>query len=153
MAKGQRSRFLCGFLKESGKGDFKSTYFLAVLTLGFGTIRSWAQNEGLLPVATNVWSAPNRTLATGGMRPVRKSFQKSQSIPLKRQRFIPLYPAKQNTIPSASARDGKRSIHGVLPVVTPQRAVLPGKLPSGAPSTLQGPRAQPFNNLYRDPSY
>ena len=131
---------------------FKMVFSLAVLTLGLGMGRLWAQNNGLVPVATNVWSAPNRTLATGGMKPVRKSFQKSHAIPMKKQAFIPLYPMKKNTLPAASPRDGKTTLHGVLPAGAPQRPPLPGKLPSGAPSTLQGPRAQPFTNLYRDPS-
>ncbi len=126
--------------------------FLTFLGVVFGTVPLSAQNNGLIPVATNVWSAPNRTLKMNGLKPARRNWKKNPAIPIKTPGFIPLQPAGNHNGPMSALRGRSLAVQGSLPNGAAKRPMLGTRLPNAAPATVQGPRSQPFSSLYRDPS-
>lgn len=122
----------------------KLTIIFSGLWMAWSAQNLFAQN-GLIPVATNVWAAPNRTL-NRGRDSVRNSWKKNPPLPVKTHGFIPLKPKAQAGVTNL----GQVPAHPVFTGRAARRPVLGIKPANGAvPTPALGPRTQHFNSLNR----
>src|SRR5208282_1935392 len=111
------------------KHGIKLTIIFSGLWMAWGAPNLLAQN-GLIPVATNVWAAPNRTL-NRGRDSVRNNWKKSPPLPVKTHGFIPLKPKGQAGVTNL----GQAPAHPVFMGSATRRPVLGIKPANGAVPT------------------
>ena len=77
----------------------RTMVFLTAAGVGLDRAKVFPPRNGLIPVATNVWSAPNRTLKKPAEGRFGDSWKEKPAIPVKTPGFIPLQPAGNHNGP------------------------------------------------------
>jgi hypothetical protein len=118
-----------------------------VLILWLGTLTAVMAMDGLTPVATNVWTAPNRKLIAPTNRVLRPKLQmtgvKAKPSMLKlngKDRFISLHP---------TPTPGHSKVTRVVPNLS-NPAFQPTPVNSSRAISIKGPPKVPYPSLYQD---